>query len=352
MKTIFKRLTLILIGFISFSACSKMRYVNMQSMRPADVNIPNHIRSIVIVDRTEFDKKGVDILEGVLTGELPGQDKAALQEGIIAMQQTFSRSPRFEVKVATQRMKGNSLTAAFPNPMPWKSIEEFNRQYKTDAVLAIEVFDTDFVITKGTRKVKEEIEENGVKKEIEVDQFYAEGVESVKMGFRLYDPKNQQIIDQIPFNRANTWEATGNSVNDALASLISKNEASRYVTRLAAAQYANRITPMPITIRRQFYAKSKKVNAIPTGSRMADVGRWEDAANTWSKAIPMAPGKEAGRLAYNTAIAYEVLGDYDLAIKWAQDSYVRYGNKKGRDYVRLLENRRFQEELADDQLSR
>jgi hypothetical protein len=350
MKTLFYRLFVIAIAFMALSACSKMRYVNMQSMRPAAVNIPKHIQSIVIVDRTEFDKKGADILEGVLTGELPGQDKAALQEGIYAMQRTFSQSPRFEVKIATQRMKGNSITAAFPKPMPWKSIEEFNRQYNTDAVLAIEMFDTDFVITKGTRKVKKEIEENGVKKEVEVDQFYAEGVESVKMGFRLYDPKNKQIIDQIPFNRANTWEATGTSVNDAVASLISKNEASKYVTKLAASQYVNRITPMPITIRRQFYAKSKKVNAIPAGSRMADVGRWEDAASTWSKAVPTSPTKEAGRLAYNTAIAYEVLGDYDMAIKWAQDSYVRYGNKKGRDYVRLLENRRFQEEIVDDQL--
>ncbi len=329
-----------------------MRNVNMQSMRPAAFEVPSHIQSIVIVDRTEFNKEGVNILEGVLTGELPGQDKAALQEGIYAMQNTFSRSPRFQIKVATQRMKGNSITAAFPDPMPWKSIREFNRQYETDAVLAIEMFDTDFIVTKGDRMVTKQVKQGDETVEKEVKEYYAEGIESVKIGFRLYDPKNNQIIDQANYTRTNTWEATGTSITDAVANLISKNEAAKYVTRLAANAYVNKITPMPITIRRQFYAKSKKVNAIPAGSRMADVNQWEDAARTWSNAISIAPTKEAGYLAYNTAVAYEVLGDYDLAIKWAQDGWVKYGNKKARDYVNSLNYRISQEDRVDRQLSK
>jgi hypothetical protein len=324
----------------------------MQSMRPAAFDVPNHIQSILIVDRTIYKREGVNILEGVLTGELPGQDKAALQEGIYSMQQTFARSPRFTVKIATQRLEGNSITPAFPNPLPWKSIEELNRQYQTDAVLAIEMFDTDFVVTKGTRKVKKTVKDGETTKEVEVDEFYAEGLESVKLGIRLYDPKSKQILDQAPFKRTNTWTATGTSVNDAALNLISKNEAAKYVTRLATSQYANKITPMPITIRRQFYSKSKKVNAIPAGSRMADVNRWEDAARTWSSAIPIAPIKQAGYLAYNTAVAYEVLGDYDQAIKWSQDSWVKYGNKKGRDYVNSLNARINQENLVDQQLQK
>lgn len=324
----------------------------MRTMRPAAFEVPKHIQSIVIVDRTEFKKRGVDILEGVLTGELPGQDKAALQEGIYAMQNTFSRSPRFQVKVATQRLKGNSITAAFPKAIPWKSIEELNRQYSTDAVLAIEIFDTDFVVTRGDRMVKKKIKEGEKTVEREVKEYYAEGLESVKIGFRLYDHINKQIIDQAPYTRTNTWEATGSSINDAVANLISKNEAAKYVTRQAAKAYVNKITPMPITIRRQFYSKSRKVNAIPSGSRMADVNRWEDAARTWSNAISIAPSKEAGYLAYNTAVAYEVLGDYDLAIKWAQDAWVKFGNKKARDYVNSLNHRINQENRVNRQLNK
>ncbi len=350
MKTNVTILSLLLIsGFLGMS-CSKMRNVNMQSMRPAALSVPNHIQKIVIVDRTVYEKKGVDIIEGILTGELPGQDRAALQEGIYAMQQTFALSPRFEIKIATQRLEGNSITAAFPDPLPWKSVEELNRQYNTDAVLAIEVFDTDFIVTKGTRKVKKQVKEGEKTKEIEVNEFYAEGVETVKMGVRLYDPKNMQIIDQAPFNSANTWTATGDNINAAVANLISKNEAAKYVTRIATTQYVKKITPMPISISRRFYAKSKKVNAIPSGARMADVNRWEDAARTWSSAIPIAPNKQAGQLAYNTAIAYEVLGDYDNAILYAQDAWVKYNNKKAKSYVNVINNRIYQENLAKEQL--
>lgn len=324
----------------------------MRTMRPAALSVPNHIKTILILDRTKFDKKGLDILEGVLTGEMPGQDKAALQEAMYSMQNTFSRSPRFQIKIATERLEGNSITAAFPDPIIWSRIENLGRKYNAEAILAVELFDTDFVITKGSRKVKKKVKDGDETKEIEVNEFYAEGVESVKMGFRLYDIENKQIIDQQPFNRANTWEATGNSINDAVANLISKNEAAKYVSKLAGNTYVNRITPMPVTIRRQFYSKSKKVSAIPTGSRLADVNRWEEAAKTWSSAIPGAPVKEAGYLAYNTAVAYEVLGDYNEAKKWASDAWVKYGNKKARDYVNAINARINQENLVDQQLGK
>lgn len=350
---LFLRTSSIFILFLLvFASCSKMRNVNMQSMRPAAISVPNHIQKILIVDRTVFDKKGLDILEGVLTGELPGQDKAALQEAMYSMQNSFARSPRFQIKIATERYDGNSITAAFPEPFNWPTIKSLTHKYDVDAVLAIEMFDTDFIVTNGNRMVKKKVKQGDETVEREVKEFYAEGVESVKMGFRLYDPKNEQIIDQAPYNRSNTWEATGNSVNDAIGNLISKNEAAKYVTRLIGSSYVNKITPMPITIRRQFYAKSRKVNAIPSGARMADVGNWEGAAQTWRSAIPAAPTKEAGRLAYNAAVAYEVLGDYDEAKRWAGDSWVKYGNKKGRDYVNIINNRIFQEDVANQQMQK
>ena len=49
--------------------------------------------------------------------------------------------------------------------------------------------------------------------------------------------------------------------------------------------------------------------------------------------------KDKGRLAYNIAVGYEVLGEYGTALQWAQDSYTKYGNKEGRSYVRYLQQR-------------
>ncbi len=95
--------------------------------------------------------------------------------------------------------------------------------------MAIEIFDTDFIITNGKRKVKKKVTENGVEREVETNEFYAEGVGNVKIGFRMYDPKTRSIVDQQLFNKSNTWSTTGSSIQDAIVRLVAKDEATRYV---------------------------------------------------------------------------------------------------------------------------
>ncbi len=75
------------------------------------------------------------------------------------------------------------------------------------------------------------------------------------------------------------------------------------------------------------------------------MNQWNEAINQWKIGLKKAGKKEAGYLAYNIAIAYEVLGEYGTALTWAQDSYTKYGDKNGRAYVWDLQ-RRINEEVA------
>src|SRR6185295_14482991 len=180
---------LIVSSVIGFNSCSSMRHVGINSMRPAEITFPSYVNTLLLVDRTKFDKGAVNIIEGILTGEMPGADKAGAQEAINSLQQTLLASPRFKIIRASEVMNGNSITQAFPDALQWNVIEELCSRYKTEAVVALEIFDSNFIVTSGTRKKKKTVEENGVKKEIEVDEYYAEGLANVKIGIRLYDPK-------------------------------------------------------------------------------------------------------------------------------------------------------------------
>lgn len=342
-------LTLIAIILIG-AGTSCMRNVTMNAMRPAEITFPSEINTLLLVDRTKFEKKGLNILEGVLTGELPGSDKAALQEAMSAFQRTLARTPRFEVKRSSESFFGNSITAAFPDPLSWNDIENLCKKHGADAVVAIELFDTDFVITDGKRMVKKTVERNGEKQQVEVPEFFAEGIGNVTMGFRVYDPGGRNIIDQQLFTQTNTWEATGSSIKDAVAHLIARQEATKFVSNRAAADYAFKIAPMPIRITRDFYAKKKRVPEMGTGTRMADVNDWQGAMSAWKEAIPYARHKDAGKLCYNVAIAYEVLGDLEEAQNWASKAYVEYGNKKARQYKSVLAARARQEERVREQM--
>ncbi|UII31171.1 DUF6340 family protein [Fulvivirga ulvae] len=339
-----------ILSAIIFGSCSGTRIVTMNAMRPAEITFPSYANTIVIVNRSKFDKNAVNIVEGILTGEMPGEDKAGVQATMTAFQNQLMASPRFQTKVASEQLTGNSLTSAFPDPLSWPKVEQMVARYGAEIMVAIEIFDTDFVVTNGKRKVKKQIEQDGVKKEIEVDEYYAEGVGNLTIGFRVYDPKEKTIVDQQLFSKSNTWQAAGKSAKDALAGLIAKSEATRYVSEMAGSDYAYKIAPMPIRISREFYSKSKKIPEIAAGSRMADVNDWQGAAKKWESGLSRAATKEAGYLCYNIAISHEVLGDLNTAKSWADRAYVDYGNKKAREYSTTLSRRMYQEKRVQEQM--
>ncbi|MEQ8475050.1 DUF6340 family protein [Fulvivirga sp.] len=348
-----KKLAIPIISLVAIVivSCSGTRTVTMNAMRPAEITFPPEVNTLLIVDRTKFAKESINILEGVLTGEMPGDDKAGVQELINSFQQQLGRSPRFSTKIAAERLNGNSMTSAFPSQLSWMEVQNLCNKYGTDAMVSIEMFDTDFVVTNGKRKVKKTVTEGEVKREVEVDEFYAEGVGNITIGIRLYDPVAKTIVDQQLLNKSNTWNAAGSTLKDALAALIDKSSATRYLSRNVGSDYAYKIAPMPVRISRMFYGKSKKAIQLEQGSRLADVNKWQEAADKWESGISSAPTKEAGKLAYNTAIAYEVLGDLPKAKEWAQKAYVDFGNKDARDYVRTIQNRMYEEERIKEQMN-
>jgi hypothetical protein len=69
----------------------------------------------------------------------------------------------------------------------------------------------------------------------------------------------------------------------------------------------------------------------------------------WAKETDNSNGKIAGRACYNMAIINEINGDLDGAIKWAQKSYENYDNHLALKYVKILNNRKVDNEILKDQ---
>lgn len=336
-------LTIFLLGT---TQCAKQRTVSVNSIRPADIEVPADIKTLLIVDRTIPDKSLLNILEGVLTGELPEEDKASMQFLTNAMRAELTTSPRFQIKLATERLSGNSLTSAFPEALPWDQISGLCEKYAADAVIAVEIFDTDFIITNGKRVKK--VTEEGVERE--VDEYYAQGVNNLKMGLRLYNPKTNEILDQQVLTEKGTWNAAANSKAAALLALIDKADATHQLSSLIGADYAYRISPMYVQLTRSFRGKSRKTPALERGSRLADVGKWEEAIDVWTNAIAGSREKDQGYLSYNIAVAHEILGNMSEAREWAAKSYTDYGNKTGNLYLKLINLRIENERIAQMQL--
>lgn len=327
-------------------ACGGPRTVSLKSMRPAEITLPSSVQTLLIVDRGVPKNKPVNIIESVLTGELPGEDKSGIQEFLAGLNRQLGYSARYQVKTAQEKLPGNSLTSAFPDALSWEQVEQLGDQYQADAIVSLEIFDSDFIITRGTKNVTEKVGEADVKK----IKYYANGVGNITIGIRLYDIANRTVVDQQKVSDTHTWEAYGSSVQEALLQLISKRDATVYLGKEVGTNYAYKVAPMPIRITRSFRGKSKKSPELEQGTRYADVAKWENAIDVWKSGLDRARSKEAGYLAYNIAIGYEVLGDFDSALSWAETSYTRYGNKDARAYRKLIKNRMRSERVAREQL--
>ncbi|MDF2157571.1 DUF6340 family protein [Algoriphagus sp. CAU 1675] len=330
-------------------ACSKS--VTMTRLMPAPVSVPNEIQKIVIVDRTKPQNETISIIEGMMTGELPFEVKNSIQATLSSLQQNLNTSPRFEIIRANDRLTGGLFGQEFPDPLSWRTVGQLCQKYQADAVLTLEMFSSDFIVTDKQQMIKKVITEGKTRRTIEVMGYRLEGIASVSAGFRLYDPQTRSIIDQQRFEKTNTWSAEAETKTQAMALLIAKADATRIVGEMAGAGYASKIAPMYRNISRQFYPKSKTHPAVAQGARFADVGKWDEAIEVWEDALYNADDKSGGMLCYDIAVAYEVLGILELAKEWAGRAYTDYGLKKGRDYVRTLNYEISREELVNQQMS-
>jgi hypothetical protein len=332
------------------AGCAATRRVSMNTIRPADVALSQDIKTILLIDRTRFKRGVVNIIEGALTGELPMEDRAAVQDGLSTMREMLMTTDRFHSVIDPGSFIGNSLTSVFPDPMPWSRVKRLCRQHDAQALLAIEIFDTDFIVTESKKKIKKRVKEHDESVEKEIREYHAEGVMNLKMGIRLYDNLHQEIVDEELYSKTRTWKSKADSKARALAKLIRKADASRALASRLCRKYTYRIAPQPIRITRSFYKKYGKCPSIEKGTRYADVNNWDRAIEIWEEGIGTAPRKQAGFLAYNIAVGYEVLGDYETALKWAQDAYTEYGNNKAQSYVSTLRHRINSEMRVDEQM--
>lgn len=325
----------------------------MSRLMPAEISVPTHVQRLLIVDRTAPQNENLAVLEGLISGEAPFEVRNAVEATIATVQQELNSSPRYEIIRARERLRGGLFAQTFPIPLTWPQIEALCREYNADAVLALEKFSSDFIVTDKRQIIKKTEGEGRNSRTVEVQGIYAEGVASVQVGFRLYDPISKNITDQRDFEKTNLWSAEAETKTQALALLIDKVKATQYVGQLAGASYARRIAPMYLRLNRTMYQKPNDNPALVRGARLGEVNKWEEAIDVWENGLNF-PHKDrtGGRICHNIAVGYEVLGDLESAKYWAGKAYTDYGLKQGRTYSNQLNSRMIQEERLRQQLSR
>jgi hypothetical protein len=341
-----KNLIVIIFGAVVFSSCASTETMHLSVLEPAPVSLPAYIKNVAVVNRTRVAQKSkvYDAIDKVVTLEGVKTDQEAAQETIDGLTDELQKNSRFdEIKLVKNSDLTTNTPGIFPAPLSWDVVEKYCNDNNADALFSLELFDTDSKIDYSVYKTSIRTPFGSVPS----IQQQANMHTLVKAGWRIYDLRDKEILDEAAV--AKTFNYYGRGLNPLLAAqaLINKKEAVKEVGNAAGHAYAFRIIPLWARVSRNYYVRG--TNNFKIAKRKAQTGNWDEAAKLWQTETNNPKRKVAGRACYNMAIISEINGHLDEAIKWAQQSYENYNNHLALYYVNILKNRQVGDDIAEAQ---
>jgi len=346
----FKNHLLKTIFFLALGLGACTRNTSLQVLQPAQMTLPEHITTVAIVDRSKPSNGWSNFFEGVLTGEEIGQDRRSRQTAVDGFTNALTRTPRFQVKSTGIEMTGSKAGARMPPALEWSEVDKICRDYGTNAVVTIESFDSDNA--RSARPVAETKKDKTGKK-YTVTTFQSQQRTGVRIGWRLYDPKSQIILDEYVTDDYLERNGSGATERAALNNLPAQVDVTRDVAYNVGLEYGARIAPIYVQVSRAYYHKAKgHKTQMKQAARFLESRDIEKASATYKRIIAHAGEnrKAAGRAAYNMAVASELSGNLDVALEWAQKAWTDYGNKKAKSYINVLKARKNDARKVDAQM--
>ncbi len=324
--------------------CMVPKQVNV--LLPAEFTVREPIKKLALGARTRSSGNEWNSWNG-LFGSNDWTDQYGIKEAIKGLQGALDKTPRFEA-VLLDSSFGEARRQSFPEPIRWNVVEHICRENGAQALIVLEIFDVDTRTIRRTREVlATDFEGNPITvPELELEEFV-----TVSIGWRMYDPAQKEIADEVILLDEESFLGKGYRETEARYNLPDPSEMVRRTAYEGGLSYGGRISPTWATVKRRYYGKHKEEQMMEIAGMQAEAGNWKDAAQKWKKIIYSTEDQTlAGKAAYNMAVASEIEGSLEAAKAWAEKSKDEFRNKKARSYLEVLEQRIKDEALIRKQL--
>ncbi|MCX6303109.1 MAG: DUF6340 family protein [Bacteroidia bacterium] len=341
-----KALFILLISSVLVSC--KMQQLYLSVLEPAPVTLSREIKKVGVINRSvpTDETKIFDVIDKALSLEGIDLDKDGAEQAIQGLSTELLNNKRFdEIKTLTDiDFRTPSLMGIFPVPLSWDIVDKVCRETGSDALFALEFYDTDTKLRYSTYDEGSK-EVLGIKIPGIVHKADMETI--VKTGWRIYDPARRIIADEYNHHESVVYSGTGVTPLVAVAGLIGRKDAVKEVSNKAGHGYAFRLIPYQLRVMRDYFVKG--TNNFKIARRKAQVGKWNEAGELWAQETTNPKRKVAGRATYNMAIINEINGDLNTSLQWAQKAWEYYRIRPALEYVRILENRMLKTDILNEQ---
>jgi tetratricopeptide (TPR) repeat protein len=340
------QILIIVLALLVGSACT--RTISFQVLSPAVITLPDNVRQVVLVNRAIPSKPKSNILEGVLTGEMPGQDKQGRQEVIMGLFDALKLTPAYQTVLAQEELKGTNAGAEFPLALSATEVAVLCKKYAAEALVTLEHYDSDCI--PGSASLKKDKVTNKDGSVTEKVYYEVVQVGNVRAGFRIYD-QTGKILDEFEERQNLSWTTTGSNALEALGSIMSRVSYMNELSNKLGGLYADRIAPYWIRVQREYYKKGHH-KALKIAGRYVATNEWDSAERLYLEVINQSGGvgNDAAKAYYNLGICYEINGELYKAKDCLSKAYAIGGKRLALDYSNVLTRRINIAQRVDQQL--
>jgi len=308
--------------------------VEIEVLRPAEIQVNESIQTIVVIDRAAPKNFGEELLAGVEgLGSVEGllADREARASAIQTVVSGLQESPRFEVITVNINTK-NYGTSIWDRPLErWEAID-ICMAVDCDGIISLDAFDSDTSVTE-VIELAESMDGDNDAEEIIWYQLTRET--NTVATWRFYDGFTGGMVDERREHRVgNFLDASGATFEEALAGLPDGRSVVKGLAEQSAEDYTSRIAPRFETVYRHLYSKGSE--AIEHGSDLFDAGDLDGATAIWAECAESDWSEESGKCLFNLAISKEARGDLEGAYVDAMEAHRLLGDSRTRNYVREL----------------
>ena len=324
-----------------FVSCTSVYYVEVQIPEPAVDELPDDIQSVLIVNRAvdgRFDNINKDSIqrrfyEARFDMDTMLYDTLSADTAIQALGELLFESGRYDIVIPENRFLPHKQTSFFSDEMLWPEVKELCNTFNTDVVLSLDHFKSMVSTKYSSETIYDEYDGQYHK------AYYAAIAIQYEALFRVYDPVRERVIKRSFLRDTLFWDNIALTSRQLFSKLTPVKTALTETGIAIALEYAELLAPQWIDQQRNYYYKGsselEKAHVFVLNDQWVEaMGIWQDLALS---------GKSKGlrsKAEYNLAVAYELDGDIESAIKWGIKSYKSKYNILTYSYLELLEKRR------------
>lgn len=326
-----KHFFLFIITILSFLyGCQPLTVIQIETLEPASIDFPGNFNKLIFINAdTDInnDEKTDTVLYNLITKE---------------MNLGFLEAIRSTASIDTTDylyVKGfpNRNLLYFNDTISWSYLERISGSTNADLFIILD----SIKITMGN--------ESYVDYMAYPTLYYQTREMAVNAYWSIFDLVERKRLDRYRYSDTLYWEKSAYTEAKLNKEMPSLEKCLREMSFFVAFDYGKRVLPSWDKEGRYYFELGNKDFKLAS-QLIRDEDNWDKAIELWLKYVDNFDREIASRACFNLALAYEIKGNFDLAIKWAEQSKKIKNKTKTKYYISILEDRKKDLEKLQKQL--